>query len=256
MKKNNFSVNVANNELVTRSENVTRYLADIRRYKGLTEEGMRDLIKRAQDGDTKAEGLAVSNCLLFGYSIAKHYLTKKLDIMDLTQQASIGLIEAVRMFDLDATYEVMGTGGQREREHVKFLSYALHRMRLRITEFIYNDSRVVRIPINLMKRGGYDYFCSSLNVPTYSDTDTEVIDNLTATYMAADGLFSNQANEVAVESLFRQLTEREKQILSLYYGIGVELPYNYDAIADIVGIGAERVRQIHVECLAKLRGKK
>ena len=114
------------------------YKKEIGRYPLLTREQEIELAKRIEQNDEEAKKLMINSNLRLVISIAKRYTNRGLDILDLIQEGNAGLIKAVEKYDLS-----LGT---------KFSTYATWWIRQAITRAIYNDGRLIRIPIHQQEK--------------------------------------------------------------------------------------------------------
>lgn len=124
------------------SEDISYFTALATKYKVLSHEEERNLVKRAQD-DPKdhAWDILIKHNIRLVISIAKRYLNKGLSFEDLVQEGTLGLMEGITKFDLDRTYN---------GKHLKLSTYATNWIKQRITRAIANTSRLIRIPVHIL----------------------------------------------------------------------------------------------------------
>ena len=132
MKNFTISKTITNRE----DEALNYYLKDISRYPLLTPSEEEELARRARGGDELSkEGLVNSN-LRFVVSVAKQYQGLGVGLMDLIAEGNIGLIKAVDRFD--------------ETRGFKFISYSVNWIRQAIFNAISSQTRIVRLPVNIL----------------------------------------------------------------------------------------------------------
>lgn len=120
--------------IISRSEQVERYMKDIRSAPLLTYEEQRQLIKEAQAGDHHAANKLVVSNLRFVVNVAKEYQTKGIDIMDLISAGNLGMYEAIEKFNL--------------KKEIRFISYAVWWIRNCIIEYLKENGKPIRLPFN------------------------------------------------------------------------------------------------------------
>lgn len=255
------------------------YLRDIRNYPLLTHEDEVSLVKQFREGsETATEKLVTSN-LRFVVSIAKKYQHLGLPLSDLINEGNIGLMNAIDQFD--------------ETRGVKFSSYASWLIKRQIFQALADKSKIVRIPIKrvlaLLKQNRKLHQLSSQlrQHDTHSETlrhldqQIEVIKrklNATYPYLSLDAplLSDDETNSfidfisedeekrpdrIVLQKMDRDfvyrslsdLSERERKIVELYYGLYDQESHTLKEIGLEFGITRERVRQIKENAINKLR---
>ena len=261
------------------SQSLEKYLQEIGKVDLLTPEEEVDLAKRIKQGDQAAlEKLTKAN-LRFVVSVAKQYQNQGLSLSDLINEGNLGLIKAAQRFD--------------ETRGFKFISYAVWWIRQSILQALAEQSRIVRLPLNKVgslnkinkafseleqefeREPSPDELASVLEIPT---EEVETTLGVAARHVSMDAPFvegednslldvlentstpgTDQALEYR-ESLRREierslstLTDRQCDVIKLYFGIGVEHPMSLEDIGEKFGLTRERVRQIKDKAINKLR---
>lgn len=253
------------------------YLRDISRYKILDFSEINELIKKAQNGDKQAREKVINANLRFVVTIAKQFQNRGLPLMDLISSGNEGLMKAVDKFDTD--------------RGVTFLSYAVWWIKQSIYNSIYWQGREIRLPMSQQLivntiTDTIDKFLkehhrnpSAVEISELTDIPIEQIDflsqfsnklvsvdefiggdedNSQVCDIIPDGELplEDQINkEYVMEELQRllsKLTIREHDLICMMYGIGMPV-VNSKTIADMYGVGGERIRQMKEAALAKIR---
>ena len=254
------------------------YLKEISKIPLLSFEEEKALALRIANGDKEAEDIMVQHNLRLVVSIAKKYTGCGLSLLDLIQEGNTGLIEAARKYDVNKGF--------------RFSTYATWWVRQKIGRALSDQSRSIRIPAHiaelvsrikkvtgtLIQKLGrtpteeelaavlgvevdkikvaldMSQAVSSLDVPVGDDDETTVGD-LQADHSAQNpmtGLIA-EANKQVIESVLATLNEREANVLRLRFGIESDHAHTLEEIGEKMGVTRERVRQIEVKAIKKLR---
>ncbi|TAK42354.1 MAG: RNA polymerase sigma factor RpoD/SigA [Saprospiraceae bacterium] len=261
------------------SQSLEKYLQEIGKVDLLTPEEEVDLAKRIKQGDQIAlEKLTKAN-LRFVVSVAKQYQNQGLSLSDLINEGNLGLIKAAQRFD--------------ETRGFKFISYAVWWIRQSILQALAEQSRIVRLPLNKVgslnkinkafseleqnfeREPSADELATLLQMPT---EEVETTLSVAARHVSMDAPFVvgednslldvlenrlsaktdkdleyTQSLRLEIERSLSTLTDRQCDVIKLYFGIGIEHPMSLEDIGDKFGLTRERVRQIKDKAINKLR---
>ena len=260
------------------SQSLDKYLQEIGKVELLTAEEEIDLARRIKKQDQKAlEKLTKAN-LRFVVSVAKQYQNQGLSLGDLINEGNLGLIKAAKRFD--------------ETRGFKFISYAVWWIRQSILQALAEQSRIVRLPLNrvgaLNKIGkafstleqeferepSASELAEELDMSLYEVADTLKI---SGRHLSMDAPFAQGEDnrlldviqdertpmpdsDLMKESLSREveralstLSEREAEVIRLYFGLGREHSLTLEEIGEKFNLTRERVRQIKEKAIRRLR---
>lgn len=255
-----------------------KYLQDIGKEELISAEEEVLLAQRIRQGDQKAlEKLCKAN-LRFVVSVAKQYQNQGLSLPDLINEGNLGLIKAAQRFD--------------ETRGFKFISYAVWWIRQSILQALAEQSRIVRLPLNQVgslnkikkessrleqkfeRTPSSDEIAASLEIPEYK---IDAALKISTRYISMDAPLSEDEDmkfiDVFVdedtpvtdaglmrESLAREiqrslstLTEKERDVVNLYYGIGMSHGLTLEEIGAKFDLTRERVRQIKEKAIRRLK---
>jgi len=255
-----------------------RYLTEIGKEAQISPDEEVELAKRIREGDHEALDKLTKSNLRFVVSVAKQYQNQGLGLADLINEGNMGLIRAAKKFD--------------ETRGFKFISYAVWWIRQSIMQAIAEQARLVRMPANQLaalskihkvvakfeqeneRRPSVSELSRILNIPKeklndalsvaryHQSTDTPVANDEEAQSVLDLAEFSDLPNidkkffeeslDKEIQRTLATLTERERYIVKLYFGIQVK-ELSLDEIADLLGLTRERVRQIKEKAIRRLR---
>ena len=256
---------------------LTAYLRDISRYKILECSEINELIEKAQQGDEIAREKVVNANLRFVVTVAKQFQNRGLPLMDLISSGNEGLMKAVDKFDT--------------KRGVTFLSYAIWWIRQSIYNSIYWQAKEIRLPMSQQLLVNTITDCidkflkehhrnpSSVEISEITEIPVEQIDFLAQfsnklvsvdDFIGGDeensqvcdvipgdeepleDIVNKQYVTDEIKGMLSRLTIREHDLLCMYFGIGMP-KVNAKVIADMYGVGNERIRQMKEAALAKLK---
>jgi len=266
--------------LTKKSMVLDKYLNELTKLELLTVEQEVNLCARIQAGDQAALHKLVQGNLRFVVSVAKKYQCAGFALEDLICEGNLGLIRAAQRFDATRGF--------------KFISFAVWWVRQAIIHAVAEKRRTIRLPVNqvnaIIKMGqdsaeleqllerppsveeladytdlsvsrvvecaAYAPWTLSLDQESEAEHGGTLLDLLPDMGAETPDLFAVQDSvRVALDELLGDLAPRERKILELYYGIGVPLPMQSEEIARVVKLSKERVRQIRMATLKRLRNK-
>ena len=260
------------------SKSLDKYLQDISKIDLITAEEEVELAQKIKNGNQRALEKLVNANLRFVVSVAKQYQNQGLTLPDLINEGNFGLVKAAQRFD--------------ETRGFKFISYAVWWIRQSILQALAEQSRVVRLPLNKigsiskinktfsyleqahqrppsaeeiaeelemtvaevkqsLKNSGKHI---SMDAPFEDGEDSNLYDVISAseTPMPDTDLINESIRE-EISRVLATLSEREADVVRLYYGIGESSTMTLDEIGNTFDLTRERVRQIREKAIRKLR---
>lgn len=262
------------------SASLDKYLQEIGREELITVSEEVELAQRIKKGDHEAlEKLTRAN-LRFVVSVAKQYQNQGLSLPDLINEGNLGLIRAAQKFD--------------ETRGFKFISYAVWWIRQSILQALAEQSRIVRLPLNQVgslnkiskelsrfeqeneRRPSAEELAERLDIPVDKISDTMKVsgrhisvdapfvegeDNSLLDVLpnedspSADASLNQESLSKEVDRALRQLYDRERDILKMFFGIGCP-EMTLEEIGEKFDLTRERVRQIKEKAIRRLKGQK
>ena len=264
------------------SQSIDKYLQEIGKVELLDVEEEIDLAKKIKYGDDKEKQKALEKLtkanLRFVVSVAKQYQNQGLSLGDLINEGNLGLIKAAKRFD--------------ETRGFKFISYAVWWIRQSILQALAEQSRIVRLPLNrvgaLNKIGkaystleqeferepSADELAEQLDMSLYEVSDTLKISgrhlSIDAPFVHGedsrlvdimpnqnqplpDHTLINESLKIEIQRALNTLSQRERDVLKLYYGLDQENPLTLEEIGEKFKLTRERVRQIKEKAIRRLK---
>lgn len=259
-------------------EPIKMYLREIGQIPLLTHEQELGFAKAALEGDEYSQQQLIEANLRLVVSIAKKHTNRGLKLLDLIQEGNIGLMKAVEKFEYSKGY--------------KFSTYATWWIRQAITRAIADQGRTIRIPvhmietINKIKKEARIYLQEtgkdatpeilagrlsmeiekiksiqemnqdpiSLETPVGSEEDSELGDFVEDNKMQNPYELTNRTLlREQLNDVLKSLSSREEQVLIFRYGLNDGAPKTLEEVGKIFKVTRERIRQIEVKALRKLR---
>lgn len=243
---------------------IANYLHDVRKHEPLSRLEERELLKLVKNGDTKAKEKLIYSNLRYVITVAKQYQGQGLNIEDLISEGNLGLLKAAERFNYD-------------QEEVRFLSYAVWWIKQSIIQSLHDNSRMIRLPINIINEArklnkeaqrnfgvvGNDVeFDMFSNLPSVDRLDDKYDEEGLSLYDIYEDKSSPRPDETfdsdkvnlinALNTILTNLTETEKLVIVRYFGLdGNEC--TLQEISEDLELTKERVRQIKEKAIKKLR---
>lgn len=260
------------------SASLDKYLQEIGREDLITAEDEVELAQKIRQGDQIALEKLVKANLRFVVSVSKQYQNQGLTLPDLINEGNLGLIKAAQRFD--------------ETRGFKFISYAVWWIRQSILQAIAEQARIVRLPLNQVgalnrinktfskleqefeREPSADEVADVLEVSKEKVADSMKIagkhvsvdapfkdgEDGTLLDVLSNGNSPNSDINLMTESLQKEidrslstLTDRERDVIKLFFGIGIPHPLSLEEIGEKFHLTRERVRQIKEKGIRRLR---
>ena len=260
------------------SASLDKYLQEIGREDLITAEEEVELAVKIKEGDQRSLEKLVRANLRFVVSVAKQYQNQGLSLPDLINEGNLGLIKAAQRFD--------------ETRGFKFISYAVWWIRQSILQALAEQSRIVRLPLNQVgslnkinkafsrleqefeREPSAEELAEALDLPEDKVADTIKVsgrhvsvdapfvqgEDNTLLDVLVNGDSPRADTELLSESLQREierslstLTERERDVIKLFFGIGMNHGLTLEEIGAKFDLTRERVRQIKEKAIRRLR---
>ena len=262
------------------NRSISLYLSEIGRYEPLPPEREVELAIRIQKDDDLAMKELIESNLRFVVSVAKKYQGNGLSLADLINEGNLGLIKAAKRFDHSRGF--------------KFISYAVWWIRQSILQALAEQARLIRLPLNrvgtitkitrvaekveaeierqpkaneishqlemtpdeVVNAMQYSRRHSSLDTPFQDGEDNSLMDVLEDQHdITPDEQLMRESMKEDVMASLGKLSDRERQVIEMYYGIGRESALTLNEIGEEFSLTRERVRQIKAKAIQRLGHK-
>lgn len=261
------------------SQSLEKYLQEIGKVPLVSPEEEVQLASQIRHGDQNSLDRLVSANLRFVVSVAKQYQNQGLTLSDLINEGNLGLIKAGQRFD--------------ETKGFKFISYAVWWIRQSILQALAEQSRIVRLPLNKVGLNnkiskafqqleqeyerepttqeladllnidledvaasiGFSHRHVSMDAPISDGEESSLIDLMENPNAESANKKMDYSESLSTEinRSLGTLTERQKQVLCFFFGIGLDNPLSLEDIGHHFHLTRERVRQIKDKAIAKLQ---
>jgi len=261
------------------SQSLEKYLQEIGKVELISPEEEVRLATLIKQGDQPALDRLTKANLRFVVSVAKQYQNQGLSLPDLINEGNLGLIKAAQRFD--------------ETRGFKFISYAVWWIRQSILQSLAEQARIVRLPLNKVGltnriQKAYSQLEQEFEREPSAEELAEVLDmdieevtsslGINARHVSMDTPLSEgeegtlldvlentnaektdalldhtQSLKTEIDRSLATLTERQKEVICFFFGIGVDHPLSLEDIGDRFNLTRERVRQIKDKAITKLK---
>lgn len=274
----NYSTDEISNVNFVVNNSVKMYLKEAGRFPLLSKEEEFELAVAAKNGDPAAKEKLINHNLRLVIAIAKKYMGRGLSLLDLIQEGNIGLIKAIDKYDPHRGF--------------KFSTYAHYWIKQAVSRAVIEQSRNIRRPVHInelindMKKFERQYQISYAKNPTEDEiakalnVDVKKVreikdwekptisldivvgddEDVTVGSLIEDPSATNFLQEVedsersaAIKKILDTLSEREKAVITLRFGINRDTPATLEEIGKHLNLSKERIRQIEMTALKKLR---
>ncbi|MDX1936249.1 MAG: RNA polymerase sigma factor RpoD/SigA [Flavihumibacter sp.] len=275
MRQLKISKSITNRE----SQSLEKYLQEIGKVELISPEEEVKLARMIKQGDQRALDKLTKANLRFVVSVAKQYQNQGLSLPDLINEGNLGLIKAAQRFD--------------ETRGFKFISYAVWWIRQSILQSLAEQARIVRLPLNKvgltnkiqkafsqleqeferepsaeelaeMLQLDIDEVRSTLSINVrHVSTDTPISEGEEGTLIdllenpnaekTEKNIEHDESLKQEIERSLKALTERQKEVICYFFGIGIDHPMTLEDIGERFSLTRERVRQIKDKAITKLK---
>jgi len=276
MKGQNRKFTISTMITLKKTDSLKAYLDAVSKIPMITAEREIELAEEIKKGSQEALDELVCANLRFVISVAKKYQNQGLLLEDLINEGNLGLVRAAQKFDGERGF--------------RFVTCALWWIRQAITESVTVNGKAIRLPLsrirdmNKIKKVLNEFKVKENREPLFEEivkatglSEMKIVtsmksfntissidepieeEDFTLGDTIADDTFKADVSEVddrgeGITKILNTLSEREKKIIELSFGLGGNEEKTIEEIIDEIGLGKERIRQIREEALRKLRG--
>ena len=265
-------------QFMSEESSLAIYLREIGKNRNLAPAEEAEVAVRIHNGEKKALEKLVKANLRFVVSVARNYQNQGLPLSDLINEGNLGLIRAAKRFD--------------ERKNFKFISYAVWWIRQAILQALAEQSRIIKLPLNRVgtihkigkmqgkleqqyrRMPNVEEIANELNIkendvketikignshmsldaPIQDGQDSKLIDVfIDANQEQPDFEVMERSLKAEVDKTLQTLTERERKVLTMYFGIGDETAHTLEEIGKRFHLTRERARQIKEKAIGRLK---
>jgi len=269
---------VSEQKKITRLSSESLYFRDINRYRVLTDEEERKLVRRVQRNEPGAINALITANLRFVVSIARNYRRRGLSFLDLIDEGNLGLIKAAKRFNLSMK--------------VKFISYAVWWIRQSIQRAFFEQAGIVRLPLNKISlirnfkkelehnRGDYYETIMMEKFKSHENEIVEIMDKIKTISLETpinnaspsskesvktlqdvlgeepeqEGESERKELGAALDSVLQNVPSREERVIRMYFGLNFSRQFTLEEIGKELKLTRERVRLIRDKALRHLMG--
>jgi len=260
----------------------TTYFRELSTLSLLTDEEEAEILEKVKNGDEDAKIKLIESNLRLVVSIAKKYTYSGMPIMDLIQEGNMGLMHAIEKYDFSrknkfSTYAVWHI------RHAILRSIANKSRVIRIpVNLIEKRNKIEGVVERILKGEGreptieelaeitgftrkkikdiFGYFQPLMSLENAIKLDNEMEHNFSCDSLLSEGIgdspeviYFKKTLREELTKVLNKLEEREKAILKLYFGVGVDRTYTLKELGKIHNLTRERIRQIKKDALSKIR---